>query len=93
MGGHGEETLREEEDRIERERFETAGCKRPLSAAARDLLRCRLAGDDRVTPENLAAYRELARQESCIRSPRGRAVRSRCFGFTRRGLGTPGGMG
>jgi hypothetical protein len=32
-----------------------------LSEAARALLGRRLAGDDRVTPENLAAYRELAR--------------------------------
>ena len=30
------------------------------SNAARELLRRRLAGDDRVTPENLEAYRELS---------------------------------
>jgi hypothetical protein len=54
-----EEILREEEDRIERERFEPPDASN-LSEVARDLLRRRLAGDDRVTPENLEAYRELA---------------------------------
>ena len=59
MGGRREEILREEEERIERERFDPPNASK-LSRAARDLLRCRLAGDDRVTPENLEAYRELA---------------------------------
>jgi hypothetical protein len=54
-----EEILREQEDRIERERFEPPDATN-LSDAARDLLRRRLDGDDRVTPENLEAYRELA---------------------------------
>ena len=54
-----EEILREEEDRIERERFDPPDGSN-LSKAARDLVRRRLAGDDRVTPDNLGAYRELA---------------------------------
>ncbi len=54
-----EELLAEAEDRIERDRFEPPDATN-LSEAARELLRRRLAGDDRVTPENRDAYRELS---------------------------------
>jgi hypothetical protein len=54
-----EEILREEENRIERERFEPRDASH-LSETARGLLGRRLAGDDRVTLENLDLYRELA---------------------------------
>ena len=53
------ELLAEAEDRIERGRFDPPDGSN-LSEAARELLRRRLAGDDRVTPENLEAYRELS---------------------------------
>jgi hypothetical protein len=53
------ELLAEAEDRIERDRFDPPDGSH-LSEAARDLLRRRLAGDDRVKPENLEAYRELS---------------------------------
>jgi hypothetical protein len=56
---HREELLVEAHDRIERGRFEPPDAVN-LSEAARDFLRRRVAGDDRVTPENLGAYRELA---------------------------------
>jgi hypothetical protein len=54
-----EEILREEEERIECERFDPPDGDN-LSQAARELVSRRLAGDDRVTAENLEAYRELA---------------------------------
>jgi hypothetical protein len=54
-----QELLTEAEDRIERGRFDPPDGSN-LSEAARELLRRRLAGDDRVTPENLEAYRELS---------------------------------
>jgi hypothetical protein len=53
------ELLAEAEDRIERGRFDPPDGSN-LSDGARELLRRRLAGDDRVTPENLDAYRELS---------------------------------
>jgi hypothetical protein len=53
------ELLDEAEDRIERGRFDPPDGSN-LSDGARQLLRRRLAGDDRVTPENLKAYRELS---------------------------------
>jgi hypothetical protein len=56
---HREAILERETERIERERYEPPDASN-LSAAARGLLRRHLAGDDRVTPENLEAYRELA---------------------------------
>ncbi len=55
---HQEELLREAEDRIERERFEPPDASN-LSEAARELLRCRLAGDREVTDANRPLYREL----------------------------------
>jgi len=55
---HLEEPLQEAEDRIERERFEPPGASN-LSEAARELLRCRLAGDTEVTDANRPVYREL----------------------------------
>jgi hypothetical protein len=54
-----QELLTEAEDRIERGRFDPPDGSN-LSEAARELLRRRLAGDDRVTSENLEAYRELS---------------------------------
>ena len=56
---HREAILERETERIERERDKPPDASN-LSAAARGLLRRHLAGDDRVTPENLEAYRELA---------------------------------
>jgi hypothetical protein len=56
-GARREEILRAEEDRIERGRY--APPDGPLSEAAREQLRCYLAGDRRVTEENRPAYREL----------------------------------
>jgi hypothetical protein len=53
------ELLAEAEDHVERGRFDPPDGSN-LSKAARELLRRRLAGDDRVTPENLDAYRELS---------------------------------
>ena len=53
------ELLAEAEDRIDRGRFDPPDGSN-LSEAARELLRRRLAGDDRVTPENIEAYRELS---------------------------------
>ena len=54
-----QELLAQAEDHIERCRFDQPDGSN-LSKAARELLRRRLAGDDRVTPENLEAYRELS---------------------------------
>jgi hypothetical protein len=54
-----EAILHEEEERIERERFEPPDTSN-LSEAARALFRRHLAGDDEVTESNRAAYRELA---------------------------------
>jgi len=56
---HRKELLAEAEDRIERGRFEPPDGSN-LTEAARELLRRRMGGDDRVTPENLEAYRELS---------------------------------
>src|SRR4051794_20843705 len=50
--------LSEAEERIERERFEPPDVSH-LSAAARGLLRRRLAGDREVTDANRPLYREL----------------------------------
>ena len=54
-----EAILHEEEERIERERFEPPDV-RHLSESARGLLRLRLAGDREVTDANRPLYRELA---------------------------------
>jgi hypothetical protein len=54
-----EEIVREEYDRIERERYEPP-VSGNLSEAARERLRRHLAGEDEVTDSNRAAYRELA---------------------------------
>ncbi len=54
-----DQLLAEAEDRIERARFDAPDASN-LSEAARELLRRRLAGDERVTPDNLEAYRELS---------------------------------
>lgn len=54
-----EEILRIEEDRIERERFDPPD--KDISETARETLRRHLAGDRKVTADNLTAYRELAR--------------------------------
>jgi hypothetical protein len=51
--------LAEAEDLIDRGRFDPPDGN-DLSEAAKELLRRRLAGDDRVTSENLEAYRELS---------------------------------
>ena len=53
------ELLAEAENHIERRRFDPPDGSK-LSKAARELVRRRLAGDDRVTPENIEAYRELS---------------------------------
>ena len=53
------ELLARAEDHIERGRSGPPDGSN-LSKAARELLRRRLAGDDRVTPENIGAYRELS---------------------------------
>ncbi len=53
-----EELLREAQDRIERERYEPPDVSN-LSAAARELLRRRMAGDREVTDANRPLYREL----------------------------------
>jgi hypothetical protein len=53
------ELLAEAEDHVERGRFDPPDGSK-LSKAARELVRRRLAGDDRVTPENIEAYRELS---------------------------------
>jgi hypothetical protein len=53
------ELLAEAEDQIERCRFDPPDGSN-LSKAARELVRRRLAGDERATPENLEAYRELS---------------------------------
>ena len=55
---HREAILDRESERIERERY--APPNSDLSYAARERLRRHLAGDCKVTSENLAAYRELA---------------------------------
>jgi hypothetical protein len=54
-----EEILREEQNRIERERYEPPESDN-LSAAARELRRRYRAGEEMVTDSNRAAYRELA---------------------------------
>jgi hypothetical protein len=56
---HRKQLLARAEDHIECGRFEQPDGSN-LSTAARELLRRRLAGDDRVTRENLEAYRELS---------------------------------
>jgi len=53
-----EEILREEE-RIERERYESPDAS-GLSVSARDLLRRIISGRVEITPENRPAFRELA---------------------------------
>ncbi len=55
---HGTEIVWAERDRIERERY--APPDKDISDAARETLRRHLAGERKVTPENLPAYRELA---------------------------------
>jgi hypothetical protein len=54
-----EEILREEEERIERERYEPPDAS-GLSVSARDLLRRIISGRVEITTENTAAFRELA---------------------------------
>jgi hypothetical protein len=54
-----EEILREEEERIERERYESPDAS-GLSISARDLLRRITSGRVEITPENRPAFRELA---------------------------------
>jgi hypothetical protein len=54
-----EEILREEEERIERERYEPPDAS-GLSVSARGLLRRIISGRVEVTPENGPAFRELA---------------------------------
>jgi hypothetical protein len=54
-----EEILREEEERIERERYEPPDAS-GLSVSARDLLRRIISCRVEITPENTAAFRELA---------------------------------
>ena len=54
-----EEILREEEERIERERYEPPDAS-GLSVSARDLLRRIISGRVEITPENRPAFRELA---------------------------------
>ena len=53
-----EELLSEAEERIERERFQPPDASN-LTEAARELLRCRVAGDRVVTDANRPHYREL----------------------------------
>jgi hypothetical protein len=53
-----EELLREAEERIERERYDPPDVSN-LSESAREVLRCRLAGDREVTDANRPFYREL----------------------------------
>jgi hypothetical protein len=54
-----EEVLSEEEERIERERYEPPDAS-GLSVSARDVLRRIIFGRVEITPENHSAFRELA---------------------------------
>jgi hypothetical protein len=54
-----EEILREQEERIERERYEPPDAS-GLSVSARDLMRRIISGRVEITPENRPAFRELA---------------------------------
>jgi hypothetical protein len=53
-----EEILRDEQERIERERYDPPDASH-LSESAREVLRRRLAGDREVTDANRPLYREL----------------------------------
>jgi len=53
-----EEILRDEQERIERERYDPPDASN-LSESAREVLRRRLAGDREVTDANRPLYREL----------------------------------
>jgi hypothetical protein len=76
-----EEILREEEDRIERERYEPpdASC---LSVSARDVLRRMISGRVEITPENRPAFLELAAARVIILGHSFTGGRESIYGWT-----------